>query len=104
MIWPLVNNYAAIFRACAATKEQLKPTCQQSFESHRKGSFKDFLKFISGSEKHIRRMWSSNNLNGFMSLMEAVLTEQQTLLVKAKPTKPAKKAPADDAAEFKQIS
>ncbi|REL37106.1 hypothetical protein [Thalassotalea euphylliae] len=83
-ISPLVTNYAAIFNACAGGKEQLKPTAQTYFENHKPGAYKDFLTYISGREKHVARMWSSNNLSGFMSLMESLLTEQQQALAKIK--------------------
>ena len=103
MIYPLVNNYAAIFRACAMGKEQLKPTTQTCFESYKAGSFKEFLKFVSSKEKHIKRMWGSNNLNGFISMMEALLTEQLGELEKMKSVT-KKQASSEDTIEFKRFN
>ena len=100
---PLVNNYAAVFNACAVAKDQLKPSAQTYFENHKPGSYKDFLTFISGREKHVARMWASNNLTGFMSVMESLLTEQQQALAKIKPVKKEPTGDNDDI-EFQKFS
>lgn len=82
LIAPLVNNYAGIFRACLAAREQLKPMVKKCFDNVQDGQYQDFQKFIAGRDAHIKKMWSSNNLNGFISLIEALLTEQQIELDK----------------------
>lgn len=82
LIMPLIDNYSAIFRACLASKEQLKVIVKKCYDNIDANHFKDFQKFISGKETHVKRMWSSNNLNGFISLVEALLTEQQIALEK----------------------
>lgn len=90
-IAPLVNNFAGIFRECSSGKQQLKPVAEQCFESYKKGSFKEFLRYISGQDKHIKRMWSANNLVGFLSMMEALLNEYQSNLEKIREKKSALK-------------
>ncbi|NMP30631.1 hypothetical protein HII17_03565 [Thalassotalea sp. M1531] len=104
LIWPIVNNYSAIFRSCSSGKEKLRPIVEKCFESYKIGSFKEFLRFISGQEKHIKRMWASDNLNGFMSMMEALLTEQQGELAKVKPIKkqPSQPQPTVEFQKFNQ--
>lgn len=72
---PLINNYGHIFRTCLTSKNQLKPTAEKCFESMSPGSYKDFVTYVSSKEVHIRKMWADNNLNGFMSLVEALLVE-----------------------------
>ncbi|MFD2165679.1 hypothetical protein ACFSJY_05325 [Thalassotalea euphylliae] len=77
LISPLISNYANIFNACMVGKEKLQPVCQKSIEGVAAGSYQRFLKFISGQEKHVKRHWSSNNVNGLMSLIEALLANFQ---------------------------
>lgn len=72
---PLVNNYAAIFRASMTSNAQMKPTIEKCCESLNKGLYKGLVTYINGKEAHIRKMWSANNVNGFASIVEALLTE-----------------------------
>ncbi|WP_286263508.1 hypothetical protein [Thalassotalea atypica] len=74
-IAPLINNYGAIFRACSSSKDQLKPMSEKCFEGLNPGSYNGFVTYINGKEAHIRKMWSSNNLIGFISLVEALLID-----------------------------
>ena len=78
-IAPLINNYGAIFRACLSSKEQLKPMSEKCFEAVSPGSFKGFVTYINSKEANIRKMWSSNNLNGFISLVEALLIDLEAV-------------------------
>lgn len=73
IITPLIVNYAAIYRACITSKGQLKPTAKKCFDSYDANSFKIFVEFIGKQDNHVKRMWSSNNLNGFVSLVETLL-------------------------------
>lgn len=72
-ISPLINNYGLIFRECLKGKERLKPTCQKCFQNHDEQAFKNFVQLLMQSEKHLKRFWSHNNFNGFISLVEALL-------------------------------
>lgn len=89
LVSPLVNNFANVYRGCSTGTNQLKVVSQQCFENYKTGSFKEFLRFISGQEKHIKRMWGTNNLVGFLSTMEALLTEFQSDIKKVKEKKEA---------------
>jgi len=84
LISPLFSNYASIFRECLLSKGQVKIIVEKCFESYSKGSFKKFLRFISSNEIHIKRMWSSNNLKGYLSLVEALLIDMQKTLEEQK--------------------
>jgi hypothetical protein len=88
-IAPLVNNFAGVFRECSSGKQSLKAVAEQCFENYKPGSFKEFLRFISSQEKHIKRMWSMNNLVGFLSMMEALLNEAHSNIDKVKDKKKA---------------
>ncbi|WDE11734.1 hypothetical protein [Thalassomonas haliotis] len=81
IIAPLIKNYSLIFRESMKGKAQLKAITQKCYESQKKHSYKEFTTFIAGCEPHVKRMWSGNNLNGFISLVEALLYEQNNQLL-----------------------
>ena len=72
-ITPLINNYTVIFRECLKGKGKLQPITKKCYESYDKEGFKRLVSYISTQEAHIKRMWSSNNLSGYLSLIEALL-------------------------------
>lgn len=72
IISPVVNNYAAIFRDCLKGKGRLQSITKKCFANGDEQTFKAFIKVLQ-SEKHTKRFWSVNNLNGFISLVEALL-------------------------------
>lgn len=72
-ITPLINNYTVIFRECLKGKGKLQPITKKCYESYDKEGFKRLVAYISTQEAHIKRMWSSNNLSGYISLIEALL-------------------------------
>ncbi len=72
-ITPLINNYNVIFRECLKGKGKLQPITKKCYESYDKEGFKRLVAYISKQEAHIKRMWSSNNLSGYISLIEALL-------------------------------
>jgi len=72
-ITPLINNYSIIFRECLKGKGKLQPITKKCYDSYDKEGFKTLVAYISQQEKHIKRMWSSNNLSGYISLIEAFL-------------------------------
>ena len=80
LISPLISNYGSIFRACLLQKGQLKVVTEKCCESYNKGSHKQFLKFVSNNEIHIKRMWSQNNLKGYLGLVEALILDMQKVL------------------------
>lgn len=86
ILWPIINNYAAIYRGCAMSKEPLQGKVKACYESFSPGAFEDFKRFLSHKQKPIKNMWSSNNLIGFVSLIEAVLMEFQADIARTRQT------------------
>jgi len=72
-IAPLINNYSTIFTECLKGKERLKPITQKCYQLIDSNAFKEFNQYIAKRDAQIKRMWSSNSLNGFVSLVEALL-------------------------------
>ena len=72
-IAPLINNYSTIFAECLKGKERLKPITQRCYQLIDSNAFKEFNQYIGKRDAQIKRMWSSNSLNGFVSLVEALL-------------------------------
>ena len=80
LISPLINNYSIIFKECLRGKGRLKAICQKCFENQDSKAYKKFVALIVTSDKQLKRYWSSDNLNGFLFLVDALLTfeEQNT--------------------------
>ena len=76
IITPAINNYGIIFRECLKGKGKLHAITKRCYENHEANSFKAFTTFINQREMPLKRMWSSNNLTGYISLVEALLLEQ----------------------------
>jgi len=77
LISPLINNYSMIFRECLKGKGRLKAASQKSFENQDSSAYKKFVALIVTSDKKLKRYWSSDNLNGFLFLVEALLTIEE---------------------------
>lgn len=73
LLLPLVNNYAAIFSECIRGKGRLHKIVQKCCESYQEGSYKKLAVHINQQEAHIKRNWSSNNITGFISFLDAIL-------------------------------
>ncbi|HCM48276.1 MAG TPA: hypothetical protein DIS98_12485 [Colwellia sp.] len=74
LISPLINNYSIIFRECLKGKGRLKLVSQKCFENQDSSAYKKFVALIVTSDKKLKRYWSSDNLNGFLFLVDALLT------------------------------
>jgi hypothetical protein len=74
LISPLINNYSIIFRECLKGKGRLKAVSQKCFENQDSSAYKKFVALIVTSDKKLKRYWSSDNLNGFLLLVDALLT------------------------------
>lgn len=70
---PLVSNYATIFTAAAKGKGELHKTVKKCLDNYEAQAFQDLKKFIGSQEAPLKRMWSSNNVQGFMALVESLL-------------------------------
>lgn len=78
LISPLVNNYSLIFRECLKGRGRLKAICQKCFETHGHSAYKNFVAMIVTSDKTLKRYWASDNLNGYLFLIDALLTIEHT--------------------------
>lgn len=76
IITPLINNYLLIFNECLRGKGKLQQVTKKCYESYQEGSFKEFSNYIAKADIQIKRAWSSNNLSGFLMLVEALVIEQ----------------------------
>jgi hypothetical protein len=74
-ITPLINNYSSIFLECLKGKGRLKAIVQKCYCGVDDKAFKEFTRFLAQQEIPTKRFWASNNLNGFISLVEAFLLE-----------------------------
>ena len=79
LISPLINNYSVIFRECLRGKGRLKAVSQKCFENHDRAAYKKFVAYIVTGDKQLKRYWSSDNLNGFLFLVDALLTIEDSI-------------------------
>ena len=70
---PIINNYGTIFNGTLKGKGKLQSTVKKIYEGHQKGTYKVLSNYIAQADKEIKRAWSSNNINGFILLVEAFL-------------------------------
>jgi len=73
IIKPLINNYNVIFMECLKGKGKLQSITKKCYENQ--DAFSDFINNIIKSDVKIQRLWASNNLIGFVSLVEALLVK-----------------------------
>lgn len=72
-ISPLIHNYALITKACFTNKGQLSVAVEKCYKGADGKSYRDFTTFISTQNKEIQRMWGSNQLKGYLTLVESLL-------------------------------
>ena len=80
LISPLVNNYSIIFRECLKGKGRLKAICQKCFENQDRSAYKNFVAMLVTSDKQLKRYWASDNLNGFLFLVDALLNIEHKVI------------------------
>jgi hypothetical protein len=73
LISPMVNNYAIIFSDSIRAKGKLQSAVKKVYEGYQKGAYKAFSNHITQSSTEIKRAWSSNNINGCILLVDALL-------------------------------
>jgi len=86
VIAPLINNYGVILREALQGKGRVKAITKKCYDSCTPEAFKVFTAHISKQEASVKRMWSSNNLSGYISLVEALLLTEETEDIKTKKT------------------
>lgn len=80
LISPMINNYAVIFNDSIRTKGKLQSSMKKVYEGYQKGSYKAFTNHIAQSSTEVKRAWSSNNINGYIVLAEALLRSNKKSL------------------------
>lgn len=80
IISPLINNYDLIFQDSVKAKGRLKLITKECYDSVSPTAFQSLGSFIKRSEKHIGRNWSSNNLTGFITLVEGLLLDYEEVV------------------------
>jgi hypothetical protein len=73
LLTPLITHYATIFRESIRGKGEMHKIAKKCCESYQSGSFKRLSAHIASQDTHIKRAWSSNNIKGFISFMEAMI-------------------------------
>ncbi|MGJ8693066.1 MAG: hypothetical protein ACSHW0_11360 [Thalassotalea sp.] len=71
----LTLHYSSIYRECLLGQVQLKTITKTCFDACAPGAFNNFTRYIATQEIGIKKMWASNNLQGFISLVEALLLQ-----------------------------
>jgi hypothetical protein len=78
LIQPLINNYVIIFNECLKEKGRLHGMTKECFDNQNSGAYKDFINRIIKNDEKLQRLWESNNIIGFISLVEALLIKYNT--------------------------
>ncbi len=73
LLKPLINNYAVIFRECLVGKGKMQASIKKCFNNQDNEAFKEFTSKIIKTDTKLQRLWGSNNLAGFISLVESLL-------------------------------
>ncbi len=73
----LIDNYALIFKECLMKKGKLHSITQKCFSYQEGELYKAFVDKIIKKDSKIKRLWSSNNFIGFISLTEALLVKYE---------------------------
>ncbi len=75
LIKPLITNYVTIFNECLKQKGRLHIITKKCFDSQSDDKYKEYINKIIKNDEKLQRLWSSNNLIGFISLVEALLVK-----------------------------
>lgn len=75
-----IDNYAVIFSECLMKKGTLQSMTKSCFSTMDADSYRDFFEKIIKKDSKIQRLWNSNNLIGFISMVEALLVRYEDSL------------------------
>jgi hypothetical protein len=78
LIQPFINNYVIIFNACLKEKGRLHGITKECFDNQNSDEYKNFINKIIKNDEKLQRLWESNNVIGFISLVEALLIKYNT--------------------------
>jgi len=77
LLTPIFNHYAIIMRESLKGRGKLHKITEKCYETNESGSYKKLTSYISTTNPEIKRMWSSNNINGYVSFVETLLIEHE---------------------------
>lgn len=83
LIKPLINNYVIIFSECLKEKGKLQSATKKCFENQGTSDYKEFINKVIKNDEKIQRLWASNNVVGFISLVEALLVKYEAIEVES---------------------
>lgn len=75
LLKPLINNYSVIFHECLMGKGKMQAIIKKCFDNHDPEIFREFTDKVIKTDSKLKRLWGSNNLAGFISLVEALLVQ-----------------------------
>lgn len=75
-----IDNYALIFRECLMKKGTLQSMTKGCFSNMEADAYRNFSEKIIKKDSKIQRLWNSNNLIGFISMVEALLVRYEDSL------------------------
>jgi len=78
IIAPLINNYGVILKEALQGKGRVKAITKKCYDNCTPAAFVAFTAYISKQDAHVKRMWSSSNVSGYISLVEALLINQES--------------------------
>jgi hypothetical protein len=76
LLHSLSHSYSTIFIASAKGKGQLHKIVKKCCEGYEAGSYKKLTSYIANQDQQIKRFWGSNNLNGYIALIETLLEKE----------------------------
>lgn len=79
LITPLINNYNNIASELVQGKGVLSKIVNKCYVGGDVNGYKDFTLFINREGDAIKRLWTSNDFKGFLSLVEMLLLAQEQM-------------------------
>ncbi len=84
LLKPLFSNYAIIFRECLTGKGNMQKIIKKCFSNQDSEVFNEFTCKVIKADAKFQRLWGSNNLTGFISLVESLLIKHDEIKKTAK--------------------
>lgn len=81
LIKPLFTNYSLIVRELLKNNTQLKVILKKCCDTSDKNGFKNLTSYLASQDAAIKRLWSTNNLASYISLVEALLSLHEKMEV-----------------------
>ncbi len=77
LLKPLFSNYAIIFRECLTGQGKMQKIIKKCFSNQDSEAFNEFTSKVIKTDSKLQRLWGSNNLTGFISLVESLLIKHE---------------------------